>query len=142
MRRDRAWRSTIARASLASLGLGQFDLVTSMEVLEHVADKQAFVSQLAAHLAPGGLMVLSTPNRTPQSRLLLVGAAEAIGAIPKGTHHWEDFVTPDELRELLAERRPADGRAERHRLLADEGAAPVATTWRSTTSSPRRRPER
>ena len=80
---------------------GQFDLVTSMEVLEHVADKQAFIAQLAAHVAPGGLMVLSTPNRTPQSRLLLVGAAEALGAIPKGTHHWDDFVTPDELRELL-----------------------------------------
>ena len=86
---------------LTALGLAQFDLVTSMEVLEHVADKQAFVAQLAAHLAPGGLMVLSTPNRTPQSRLLLVGAAEALGAIPKGTHHWDDFVTPDELRELL-----------------------------------------
>jgi 2-polyprenyl-6-hydroxyphenyl methylase/3-demethylubiquinone-9 3-methyltransferase len=88
---------------LAALGLGKFDLVTSMEVLEHVADKAAFVAQLAAHLAPGGLMVLSTPNRTPQSRLLLVGAAEAFGAIPKGTHHWDDFATPEELRELLGE---------------------------------------
>lgn len=88
---------------LASLGLGTFDLVTSMEVLEHVADKKAFLAALAAHLAPGGLMVLSTPNRTPQSRLLLVGAMEAIGAVPKGTHHWDDFVTPDELRGLLAE---------------------------------------
>ena len=48
-------------------------------------------------------MVLSTPNRTPQSRLLLVGAMEAIGAVPRGTHHWDDFVTPDELRELLVE---------------------------------------
>ena len=47
-------------------------------------------------------MVLSTPNRTPQSRLLLVGAAEALGAVPRGTHHWDDFATPDELRELLA----------------------------------------
>ena len=87
---------------LASLGLGQFDLVTSLEVLEHVADKAAFVAALAARLTPSGLMVLSTPNRTSQSRLLLVGAAEAIGAVPKGTHHWDDFVTPDELRELLA----------------------------------------
>ena len=88
---------------LASLGLGQFDLVTSLEVLEHVADKPAFIAALAQHLAPGGLMVLSTPNRTPQSRLLLVGAAEAIGFVPKGTHHWDDFVTPDELRGLLAD---------------------------------------
>ena len=88
---------------LAELGLGQFDLVTCLEVLEHVADKRAFVAALARHLAPGGLMVVSTPNRTPQSRLLMVGAAEALGAIPRGTHNWGDFVTPEELRELLAE---------------------------------------
>jgi 2-polyprenyl-6-hydroxyphenyl methylase/3-demethylubiquinone-9 3-methyltransferase len=87
---------------LASLGLGEFELVTCLEVIEHVADKAAFLAGLARHLAPGGLMVLSTPNRTPQSRLLLVGAAEALGAVPKGTHHWDDFVTPEELRELLA----------------------------------------
>jgi 2-polyprenyl-6-hydroxyphenyl methylase/3-demethylubiquinone-9 3-methyltransferase len=88
---------------LSTLGLGQFDLVTSMEVIEHVADKAAFVASLADRLAPGGLMVLSTPNRTPQSHLLLIGAAEAVGMVPRGTHHWDDFVTPEELRELLAE---------------------------------------
>src|SRR5688500_1807825 len=88
---------------LAELGLGQFDLVTCLEVLEHVADKPAFVAALADPLAPGGLMILSTPNRTPQSRLLLVGAAEALGHVPRGTHHWDDFATPDELRALLAE---------------------------------------
>src|SRR6187399_3106983 len=88
---------------LATLGLGEFDVVTSLEVLEHVADKRAFLAELANHLAPGGLMILSTPNRTPQSRVLLVGAAEALGAIPRGTHHWGDFVTPEELRGLLAE---------------------------------------
>jgi 2-polyprenyl-6-hydroxyphenyl methylase/3-demethylubiquinone-9 3-methyltransferase len=88
---------------LAELGLGQFDLVTGMEVLEHVADKPAFVAQLAAHLAPGGLLVLSTPNRTLASRALLVGAAEAFGAVPRGTHDWADFVNPEELTALLAE---------------------------------------
>jgi len=87
---------------IAELDIGTFDLVTSMEVLEHVADQRAFVAALAARLAPGGLMVLSTPNRTARSRLLLVGAAEAIGLVPKGTHDWDEFVTPDELRELLA----------------------------------------
>jgi 2-polyprenyl-6-hydroxyphenyl methylase/3-demethylubiquinone-9 3-methyltransferase len=88
---------------LATLGLGQFDIVTAMEVLEHVADKPAFLAGLARHLAPGGLMVLSTPNRTPQSRLLMVGLAEAAGAIPRGTHDWNDFATPDELGGLLGE---------------------------------------
>ena len=89
------------QGELAQLGLGTFDLVTAMEVIEHVADKPAFVAQLAAHLAPGGLLVVSTPNRTPQSQLLMVGLAEAVGAIPRGTHDWDDFVTPDELRDLL-----------------------------------------
>ena len=88
---------------LGSLGLGHFDLVTSMEVIEHVEEKPAFVAQLAAHLAPDGLMVLSTPNRTLKSRTLLVGAAEALGAVPMGTHHWEDFVTPDELHAVLSD---------------------------------------
>lgn len=88
-------------ADVAELGLSGFDLVTSMEVLEHVADKQAFLAALANALAPGGLMVLSTPNRTAKSRLLMVEAAERIGMVPRGTHHWEDFVAPEELGELL-----------------------------------------
>jgi 2-polyprenyl-6-hydroxyphenyl methylase / 3-demethylubiquinone-9 3-methyltransferase len=87
---------------VAALDIGAFDLVTCLEVLEHVADKPAFVAALAAKLAPGGLMVLSTPNRTMASRVLLVGAAEAVGMVPRGTHHWNDFVTPEELRGLLA----------------------------------------
>ena len=94
---------TYYAGELSTLALGRFDLVTCMEVLEHVADKPAFVAALAASLAPGGLLILSTPNRTPQSRLLLVGAAEMVGAIPRGTHHWDDFVTPDELCALLAD---------------------------------------
>lgn len=86
---------------IGALGLSGFDLVCSMEVIEHVADKAAFISALAATLAPGGLMVLSTPNRTTQSKWLMVEAAERIGMVPRGTHHWDDFITPDELRELL-----------------------------------------
>ncbi len=88
---------------VADLNLTGFDLVAAMEVIEHVADKPAFLAALAAALAPGGLMILSTPNRTQQSRLLLVEAAERLGAIPRGTHHWDHFITPDELSEILAD---------------------------------------
>ncbi|MCZ8368365.1 MAG: bifunctional 2-polyprenyl-6-hydroxyphenol methylase/3-demethylubiquinol 3-O-methyltransferase UbiG [Porphyrobacter sp.] len=88
---------------VAGLDIGTFDLVTSVEVIEHVADKPAFLRDVAARLAPDGLLVMSTPNRTAASRVLLVGAAEAVGYVPKGTHHWEDFVTPDELEGLLAD---------------------------------------
>ncbi len=88
---------------LGDLDLGQFDLVTAMEVIEHVADKPAFVAHLKNALAPGGLMVISTPNRTLASRALLVTGAEAVGAIPRGTHHWDDFIAPGDLRDLLAE---------------------------------------
>ena len=86
---------------IGALGLSGFDLVCSMEVIEHVADKAAFVRALAATVAPGGLMVLSTPNRTTHSKWLMVEAAERIGMVPRGTHHWDDFITPDELRDLL-----------------------------------------
>ncbi|NCP19239.1 MAG: bifunctional 2-polyprenyl-6-hydroxyphenol methylase/3-demethylubiquinol 3-O-methyltransferase UbiG [Erythrobacter sp.] len=88
---------------IGALDLGTFDLVTCMEVIEHVADKPAFIAALVSKLADAGLLILSTPNRTAASRLLLVGAAEAVGAVPKGTHHWDDFVTPEELTELLAD---------------------------------------
>ena len=88
---------------LAGLDLGQFDLVTSFEVVEHVADKPAFLDQLAASLKPDGLLVMSTPNRTAASRLLLVEAAERVGYVPRGTHDWSDFVTPDELSDLLSQ---------------------------------------
>ena len=78
-----------------------FDLVTSMEVIEHVADPAAFVSGLARALAPGGLLILSTPNRTPKSRLALITIGEGLGMVPKGTHDWSKFLTPDELTKLL-----------------------------------------
>lgn len=87
---------------VGQLGLAGYDLVTSMEVIEHVADKALFVGALEAALAEGGLMILSTPNRTTRSRLLLVEGAEGVGMVPKGTHHWADFVTPVELHDLLS----------------------------------------
>ena len=80
---------------------GQFDLVTSLEVIEHVADPAAFVAALAQRLAPGGLMILSTPNRTAWSRLLTITVAEGVGAVPRGTHDFDKFIAPEQMRELL-----------------------------------------
>ncbi|HWJ59803.1 MAG TPA: bifunctional 2-polyprenyl-6-hydroxyphenol methylase/3-demethylubiquinol 3-O-methyltransferase UbiG [Sphingomicrobium sp.] len=81
---------------------GTFDLVTAMEVIEHVADPQAFVGSLGARLAPGGLLILSTPNRTAWSRLLTITLAEGAGRIPRGTHDYDRFITPEELKVILA----------------------------------------
>lgn len=78
-----------------------FDLVTSMEVIEHVTNPAAFVAGLAAALAPGGLMILSTPNRTALSRLAMITLGEGLGMIPRGTHDHDKFIAPDELAELL-----------------------------------------
>ena len=78
-----------------------FDLVTSLEVIEHVAAPEIFVAGLAAALAPGGLLILSTPNRTALSRLALITIGEGTGRIPRGTHDWEKFLTPEELADLI-----------------------------------------
>ncbi len=82
---------------------GRFDLVTAMEVIEHVADPAEFVVALASRLAPGGLMILSTPNRTQKSRLAMITLGEGLGMIPKGTHDWSRFLMPDELDALASE---------------------------------------
>ena len=82
---------------------GQFDLVTCMEVIEHVADPAAFVKALAARLTPGGLLVLSTPNATGWSKLMMITLGEGLGRIPKGTHDFEKFITPERMQALLAE---------------------------------------
>jgi 2-polyprenyl-6-hydroxyphenyl methylase/3-demethylubiquinone-9 3-methyltransferase len=76
---------------------GQFDLVTAMEVVEHVADPASFVRALADRLAPGGLLLMSTPNRTGLSKLLVITLAEGSGRIPRGTHDHDQFLMPEEL---------------------------------------------
>ena len=82
---------------------GPFDLVTSLEVVEHVSDVRAFVRGLAGALADDGLLILSTPNRTSLSRLALITIGEGFGGIPRGTHDWEKFLTPEELCALVAD---------------------------------------
>ena len=82
---------------------GQFDLITCMEVVEHVAEPQAFLDAIARRLAPGGLLVMSTPNATGWSKLLMITLGEGLGRIPKGTHDFDKFIAPDRMRLLLAD---------------------------------------
>lgn len=81
-----------------------FDVVLAMEVVEHVRDRPLFLRTAAALARPGGLMVLSTLNRTLKSfAIAIVGAEYLLRWLPRGTHDWEQFVTPDELaRDLRA----------------------------------------
>ena len=82
---------------------GQFDLITCMEVIEHVAEPDSFVKALARRLVPDGLLLMSTPNATRWSKLMLITLAEGLGQIPKGTHDFGKFITPDRLKVLLAD---------------------------------------
>lgn len=106
----------VARRHAATLGLeidyrhgeildlqGNFDLITAMEVIEHVADPAAFVNALARRLAPDGLLIMSTPNATGWSKLLMITIGERIGQIPRGTHDFDKFIGPDRMKRLLAE---------------------------------------
>ena len=82
---------------------GRFDLITCMEVIEHVADPAVFVGALAKRLAPGGLLVLSTPNATGWSKLLMITLGEGLGRIPEGTHDFAKFIAPERMKVLLAD---------------------------------------
>ncbi len=79
-----------------------FDVVLNMEVVEHVADPQAYLTDCRRLLRPGGLMVCSTLNRNPKSYVMaIIGAEHVMRWLPKGTHDWRKFITPDELFEML-----------------------------------------
>ena len=94
------YRLTTAEA-LAAAG-EQFDVVLNMEVVEHVADPQGFLSACQRLLKPGGLMICSTLNRTAKSfALAIIGAEWVMRWLPKGTHDWQRFITPDELYALI-----------------------------------------
>src|ERR1700742_3904326 len=80
----------------------QFDIVLAMEVVEHVADVPLFVGSCADMVKPGGLMIAATLNRTLKSfALAIVGAEYVLGWLPRGTHQWDKFVTPNELEAAL-----------------------------------------
>jgi 2-polyprenyl-6-hydroxyphenyl methylase/3-demethylubiquinone-9 3-methyltransferase len=80
----------------------QFDVVLNMEVVEHVADPLAYLTACQQLLKPGGLMICSTINRNAKSfAMAIVGAEYVMRWLPKGTHEWSKFITPDELYDLI-----------------------------------------
>jgi 2-polyprenyl-6-hydroxyphenyl methylase/3-demethylubiquinone-9 3-methyltransferase len=88
--------------SLAAAG-EKFDVILNMEVIEHVANPQAFTATCASMLKPGGLMFVATLNRTLKSFALgIVGAEYILRWLPTGTHQWEKFIKPAELKDWLA----------------------------------------
>jgi 2-polyprenyl-6-hydroxyphenyl methylase/3-demethylubiquinone-9 3-methyltransferase len=98
------YRHTTAE-DLAAAG-EQFDVVLNMEVVEHVADPLTYLTACQQLLKPGGLHVCSTINRNPKSyAVAIVGAEYVMRWLPKGTHEWKKFITPEELYTLLEQAR-------------------------------------
>jgi 2-polyprenyl-6-hydroxyphenyl methylase/3-demethylubiquinone-9 3-methyltransferase len=104
-----------------------FDAVVALEVIEHVADRRAFLAALARATAPGGLVFLSTLNRTPRSFLMAkLGAEYLLRLLPVGTHDWKMFVTPAELGAAL--RQAGLGVADITGMAMDK----LTGSWRAT----------
>jgi 2-polyprenyl-6-hydroxyphenyl methylase / 3-demethylubiquinone-9 3-methyltransferase len=117
------YRATTAEA-LSEAG-ERFDIVLAMEVVEHVADVKLFVELTGAMVKPGGLMIAATLNRTLKSfALAIVGAEYVLRWLPRGTHQWDKFVTPNEL-EIALERAGL-------RIIDETGVVynPLADRWR------------
>lgn len=117
------YRALTAEA-LAATG-ARFDIILNMEVVEHVADPALYLRTCAEMLKPGGLMFVATINRTLKAfGLAIVGAEYLLGWLPRGTHQWEKFITPEELRDELA----------RSGLAVEDMAGvaynPIADEWR------------
>jgi len=120
------YRATTAEA-LADSG-ARFDVVMAMEVVEHVADVGLFLARAAQMVKPGGLLVAATLNRTKRSfALAIVGAEYVLGWLPKGTHDWNRFLTPEELEAALV----AGGLS----VIDREGVVfhPLADEWRRSS---------
>lgn len=114
----------ITAEALAAEGM-TFDIVLAMEVVEHVADTEAFFAAVASLTAPGGMVVAATLNRTFKAyALAIVGAEYVMRWLPVGTHDWNKFLTPQELSDLMG----------RHGLVAREAAGliynPLSGRWR------------
>ena len=97
---DIDYRHTTAEAMVADGE--EFDVVLNMEVVEHVADPQAYLDACQRLLKPGGLHICSTINRNAKSFMMaIVGAEHVMRWLPKGTHEWQKFITPDELFAMI-----------------------------------------
>lgn len=120
------YRATTAE-DLADAG-EQFDVVVNMEVIEHVADVSLFLKACATLIRPGGIMLLSTLNRTWRAHALAVVVAEnVLGWVPRGTHDWNKFIRPAELRDACR----AAGLAIED--LAGMSYDPLTGEWRRST---------
>ena len=103
----------------------RFDAVLALEIVEHVADVDAFLGAVAALVRPGGTLIMSTLNRTPKSfGLAILGAEYVLRWVPRGTHDWRKFVRPSELAAGL----------RRHGIATEALSGmvfnPLANTWR------------
>lgn len=108
----------------------QFDIVLNMEVVEHVADVELFMTTAAGLVKPGGLMFAATINRTLKSfGFAIIGAEYVLGWLPRGTHQWEKFITPQELDNSI--------RAGGMRVKDKSGVLfnPLAGTWRRSADT-------
>ncbi len=134
-RHGRRWRTARSAAeALAAEMPGQFDVVTCMEMLEHVPDPASIVRACAALVKPGGWVFFSTINRNPKSFLFaIVGAEHVLKLLPKGTHEYARFIRPSELAHVLprGRARPRSARAAwnttRSRGATGSRATPAST---------------
>ncbi len=122
------YRATTAEA-LVDEG-ARFDAVISLEVVEHVADVPLFLKCCAQLLEPGGLFLFSTLNRTAASyATAIIGAEMLLRVIPRGTHDWRKFITPEEMQGLLA--AAGFGAADLRGLSFD----PMRSAWQLSTNT-------
>jgi 2-polyprenyl-6-hydroxyphenyl methylase/3-demethylubiquinone-9 3-methyltransferase len=100
---DIAYRAATVE-QLEAEGSGPFDVVLTLEVIEHVADPEAFIRACSRLVKPGGMMIVATLNRTLKALALGKVAAEyVLRWVPAGTHDWGQFLKPDEIRRMLSE---------------------------------------